>query len=377
MHLPEPQPQTVRLRNDEYWRVGGRIRAASGRHAGIVEERRLEGCRALCGPRRPSLLTDTSLAVYRHLVARGDADAGLADVEFVLGLTSAQLDEARRELVAARLVQVTRDGDRLVALSPEVALTGAVHDDESTVRELQAQIAARRLDYLGLLSSYNDARSTGSQVADVQVLDRLDTIRDFLADTCRDTQHELLIAHPTRHLSADSLEEGVPQDLEMLARGVARRTLYLSSNRDSVAVQRAVARTTQAGAEVRVLPDIPVRMMCFDQRIVMLSRNQGAGDIAAIVVRDAALADTIRQVYLAVWEHAEPFLTTGCDQDGPTELDRAILNELAQGYSDDQIARRQDISVRTCRRHIHDLTERLGSQTRFQAGVQAARRNWI
>ncbi len=322
------------------------------------------------------MLTDTELAVYRHLVASDGATVD--EIAFTLGLTTGQIQDARDTLVRAGLVQPSLERDQLVALPPEVGLAGAVHDDEAAVRELQGRIAARRTAYLQLLPTFRDARQSGGGVGDVQVLERLDTIRDFLADTCRDTRHELFIAHPTRHLSADSLDEGLPQDLEMLTRGVVRRTLYLKSNRDSVAVRRAVARTTQAGAEVRVLPVIPVRLMCFDGRIAMISRNAAPGDTAAVVIRHIDLVGTIRQLFLAAWESAEPFLTTSeADQDGLSELDQAILAGLVQGQSDEQIARQQDISVRTCRRHIHDLTERLGAQTRLQAAVHAARRGWV
>jgi DNA-binding CsgD family transcriptional regulator/sugar-specific transcriptional regulator TrmB len=327
------------------------------------------------GRAEESLLTDTELAVYRHLVASGGASPD--EIAFTLGLTSDQIHAAGDGLRRAGLALATMDGDRLVALPPEVALAGAVHDDEGAMRELQSRIVAKRQAYLQLVPTFRDARQHDGGITDVQVLERLDTIRDFLADTCRDTRRELLIAHPTRHLSADSLDEGLPQDLEMLGRGVVRRTLYLKSNRDSVAVRRAVARTTQAGAEVRVLPVIPVRLMCFDGRIAMIARTASPDDTAAIVIRHAELVGTIRQLFLAAWESADPFLAPEDAPDGLSPLDEAILAGLAQGHSDEQIARQQDISVRTCRRHIHDLTERVGAQTRFQAAVHAARLKWI
>jgi DNA-binding CsgD family transcriptional regulator len=321
------------------------------------------------------LLTDSELAVYRHLIASGGASPD--EIAFTLGLTSDQIHVARDSLLRAGLARPTLDGDQLMALPPEVALASAVHDDEGAVRELQSRIIDKRNSYLQLVPTFRDARQSDAGGNDVQVLEQLDIVRDFLADTCRDTRRELLIAHPTRHLSADSLDAGLPQDLEMLARGVVRRTLYLKSNRDSLAVQRAVARTTQAGAEVRVLPVIPVRLMCFDGRIAMISRAASPDDHAAIVLRNADIVGTIRQVYLAAWESADLFLTPHDEREGLSQLDQAILAGLAQGHSDEQIARHQDISVRTCRRHIHDLTERLGAQTRFQAAVHAARLKWI
>ncbi|TDO64016.1 regulatory LuxR family protein [Kribbella sp. VKM Ac-2571] len=57
--------------------------------------------------------------------------------------------------------------------------------------------------------------------------------------------------------------------------------------------------------------------------------------------------------------------------------DRDILMLLAGGATDDMISRRLRISPRTTQRRVRALMDALGAQTRFQAGVQAARRRWI
>ena len=57
--------------------------------------------------------------------------------------------------------------------------------------------------------------------------------------------------------------------------------------------------------------------------------------------------------------------------------DRDILLLLAGGATDDKISRHLRISPRTTQRRVRALMEALGAQTRFQAGVQAARRRWI
>ena len=62
------------------------------------------------------------------------------------------------------------------------------------------------------------------------------------------------------------------------------------------------------------------------------------------------------------------------------ELDRRdvhLLSLLSDGRSDSTIARLSGISLRTVERRVRSLMDRLGAKTRFQAGVQAARRGWI
>ena len=59
------------------------------------------------------------------------------------------------------------------------------------------------------------------------------------------------------------------------------------------------------------------------------------------------------------------------------ERDQAILALLASGASDQVIARRRGISVRTVERRVRYIMEHLGAATRFHAGAQAVRRGWV
>jgi DNA-binding NarL/FixJ family response regulator len=45
---------------------------------------------------------------------------------------------------------------------------------------------------------------------------------------------------------------------------------------------------------------------------------------------------------------------------------------MAQGFTDEAVARKLGMSVRTCRRHIAALMGSLDAVSRFQAGVRAA-----
>ncbi len=50
---------------------------------------------------------------------------------------------------------------------------------------------------------------------------------------------------------------------------------------------------------------------------------------------------------------------------------------LAQGHKDEACARNLDVSVRTVRRMVADLTERVGAGSRFELAILAARGGWI
>ncbi|MEK8226814.1 helix-turn-helix transcriptional regulator [Oerskovia sp. M15] len=51
-----------------------------------------------------------------------------------------------------------------------------------------------------------------------------------------------------------------------------------------------------------------------------------------------------------------------------TTVQASILSGLSAGLTDEAIAGRLGISVRTCRRHVATLFQVLGATSRFQAG---------
>lgn len=65
------------------------------------------------------------------------------------------------------------------------------------------------------------------------------------------------------------------------------------------------------------------------------------------------------------------------DGEAVSEEDRAILRCLSMGMKDEAVARQVGVSVRTLRRQIAALMDRLGAQSRFEAGVRASERNWL
>ncbi|MFE0464551.1 LuxR C-terminal-related transcriptional regulator [Kitasatospora sp. NPDC058965] len=61
----------------------------------------------------------------------------------------------------------------------------------------------------------------------------------------------------------------------------------------------------------------------------------------------------------------------------PTEGEQELLTLLAQGLTDEAVAKRLEVSVRTERRMVAAVMRRLEAVGRFQAGAEAARRLWI
>ncbi|WP_197364098.1 response regulator transcription factor, partial [Streptomyces clavuligerus] len=65
------------------------------------------------------------------------------------------------------------------------------------------------------------------------------------------------------------------------------------------------------------------------------------------------------------------------DPHGLTPQQSVALHLLADGHTDDSVAKRLGVSPRTARRMANDLMERLEARSRFEAGVRAVQRGWL
>jgi DNA-binding NarL/FixJ family response regulator len=59
------------------------------------------------------------------------------------------------------------------------------------------------------------------------------------------------------------------------------------------------------------------------------------------------------------------------------EQERALLELLVNGETDERVARKLGVSIRTVGRMTSELMRRLGAQSRFQAGALAVSSGWI
>src|SRR6185503_2899235 len=90
-------------------------------------------------------------------------------------------------------------------------------------------------------------------------------------------------------------------------------------------------------------------------------------------VRDRNVVRFLLDMFGQLWDNATPFASEDTGYaDAIDDLQQSVARLMAQGLTDEVVARRLGMSVRTCRRHIAALLQNLGSVSRFQAGVKAA-----
>jgi DNA-binding CsgD family transcriptional regulator/sugar-specific transcriptional regulator TrmB len=282
------------------------------------------------------------------------------------------VDVSLRVLLAAGLVQTDPLDPALVtALDPELVSAVLTRSLRESIRQQQDRLHRIEEDYGRLRGYFLDARASSGNA--VQLIPRLEEVRAALDQASEQCREELVCSQPGGGRPAEVLEEAWARDTALLTRGVRMRTLYHHTARFNAPSQAYVARATRLGAEYRTAHELFGRLIVFDRKVAFVPNEDS--EWGAVVIREPALVGYLCSIFDQAWLSAEPFSDAAADglQTVAKQLDQTILRLLAAGLKDEAIARRTGMSLRTARKHIADIMNELGADSRFQAGVLAAR----
>ncbi|WP_329563875.1 helix-turn-helix transcriptional regulator [Kitasatospora sp. NBC_01266] len=331
----------------------------------------------------PSNLDELHTVVYQHVMETRELD--IAGLMVALDRSREELEQARDTLVELQLLVPSAEGDgRWTVVSPDVAKARVVDPLENKIRH-QAVLAERMRRQIQALvpvhEAYRRKESRGQAIDIVSDLAVVNLLLNAESDKCT---REVLTLQPGGGRSPERLALALERDRAMLERGVRIRTVYQHAARYDLPTQGYVETLTQAGGEFRSVDEVPDRLVIFDRStcFVPIRPLSGHGELsaddpgrgeAAAVIRDPQVTAFMVRLFGVLWDQAQPFDPTFPQPKFITDHQRRmILRLMATGAKDEVVARRLGMSVRTCRRHISDLTQALGAESRFQAGVIAA-----
>ena len=164
----------------------------------------------------------------------------------------------------------------------------------------------------------------------------------------------------------------------VVARAIAtgRRCRAIYPVRAVAEASVAVAARAEAGEEIRLLPDVPTRLLVIGTTHALVPEPLGHTSSPRIMVRQRGIVEAITMLFEQLWARATPVADFERARRGAGQRS-FLLEQLAVGAQDEQIARRLGVSLRTVRRRVAELMAELGADSRFQAGVEAARRGWL
>ncbi|WP_326729588.1 helix-turn-helix transcriptional regulator [Streptomyces phaeochromogenes] len=248
--------------------------------------------------------------------------------------------------------------------------------EEELIRR-QKEIATSRQVIFQLLAEYAET-DTGDRHPRTRRLEGREAIQSLIrtmADTCTS---EVAVFATGGGQPAESLEAAKPLDSAVLERGVRVRYVYLDSVRNDGATTAYAQWLTRRGGQVRTVPHLPTRLLIYDRALAIAPVNPQVADAAAIALEDLGVVSALQALFERTWEQASPLGEDRTrDAQGLTAQERAVLELLARGFTDEMIARKLAVSVRTVRRMTASLMTRLNASSRFQAGALAVARNWL
>ncbi|GAB1509201.1 BTAD domain-containing putative transcriptional regulator [Actinophytocola sp. KF-1] len=161
---------------------------------------------------------------------------------------------------------------------------------------------------------------------------------------------------------------------ENVDRGVRYRAVFPDAER----LSGKVTGLALAGALVRTDTTVPMEVVVIDGSVALLPAD-ASGDGVAVLRLPTAVGATV-ELFERIWSAAvalNPVDPVEEDHGGLTPRERDLLALLWAGYTDGSAGAKLGISVRTVRRTVADIMNRLGARSRFQAGAKAVDRGWL
>ncbi len=288
-----------------------------------------------------------------------------------LGRSRTKLEHDLAPLVERRLVSVT--GDEVTPEPPEFSLGRLLNQEAQRLAEAERALALAQRDIQAYVGEYLAGQQpSGWRPVSIDVVPDSE-LADVMVTLTNNSGGELRFLRPDQWF----LPTGQRMDAAVTAAitsGRRSRAIYPGAVIDTPS--ESVQSRSLAGERIRVMPTVPTRMAVFGTEAAVIPEMWGSTAGARLLVRQPAVVAACAALFDQLWSRA--VTVPGFDDDVASGTTRhQLLELLARGAKDEQIARSLGVSLRTVRRWIATLMAELDVESRFQAGVEAVRHGWV
>ncbi|MGW1807031.1 LuxR C-terminal-related transcriptional regulator [Streptomyces sp. NPDC002078] len=316
-------------------------------------------------------LDELSERTYQLMLA--DPGINVEGIARLAGASPNKVREAMDRLAALSLLRVPVDEDSPVRpVSPEYGLEALLARQQAELMERQHQIERSRAAAAALIAKFAHLHRPAADPY-IEHLDGVEAVRERLTKLTEDVRDELLAFCPGRAQSEENLNAARPLDERLLGRGVRMRTLYVDSVRGHAPSVAYATWLNAHGGQTRTTATLPLRMIIADRKFALVPANPDRSEEGAVLLHGPGVVAALCALFEHLWVTGTPLLDSlpeDGEQFGRQELE--ILRLLGLGLTDEAVAVRLGVSVRTTRRITAKVMERLGARSRFQAGLRAA-----
>jgi DNA-binding CsgD family transcriptional regulator len=190
---------------------------------------------------------------------------------------------------------------------------------------------------------------------------------------------EVMSLIPGNSVPEEALEAAKAADSITLSRGVTCRIVYQDAIRNHPPTLAYGLWLAGNGAEVRTTAIGPQRLLIADRTAAIVPIDPDKPWAGRVHTTDSGIVAQLVALFEQIWAGASPLDAPRPLEaaTGLTGTERAILQLLAAGATDESVAKKLGVSGRTVRRIMADLMQRLGAESRFEAGIKAAKNGWL
>jgi DNA-binding CsgD family transcriptional regulator/sugar-specific transcriptional regulator TrmB len=311
--------------------------------------------------------------IYRAMLAR--PEWGVADLMERLDIPETELRDTLDVLADLALLRPAWQHDGTLRLvSPQAGLAGLLAAAEADIATRQRQIEATRAAVAAIAAEHADTRER----VDVLRHEGLDGVRQRLEELAHVARFEILSFSPGGALKTEMMDASRPLNQIAIERGVGMRNVYQDSFRNDPATLAFARWMAELGSYSRTVPVVPLKMIIVDRELALVPINPADQHEGALEIHSPGMVTALCLLFEQVWDGATPFgETPKLGDQGLEPIERELIRMLGSGHTDETVGRKLGLSVRTVRRLMAELTQRLGAASRFQAGAEAVRRGWL
>ncbi|MEU9210518.1 helix-turn-helix transcriptional regulator [Streptomyces sp. NPDC048415] len=313
-----------------------------------------------------------SVELYRLMIRVQDLE--LSEAADMLGWSEGRTAAAAEWLSRYELlVPLLGEGSAFGVSTPRSAVSRLMAPLDQQFEHLEREAERLRADLGRYQVTYSEAIHEAEDRNEISTILGLDAINAELESAAARCTEEVLTVQPGGGRKAESLAASWEHTRAMLERGVQMRTIYQHSARFHSATRQYVKQVSTHGGAVRSVDECTDRLIIFDREVAFIPARSDRQ--IALAIHQPAVVEFLVSVFERFWNDATPFSAHNRAPEVKTLLSgvrMSIIKLLADGETDNAIARRLGVSVRTCRGHIAKIYEDFGARSRCQLGVLIA-----
>jgi DNA-binding CsgD family transcriptional regulator/sugar-specific transcriptional regulator TrmB len=274
-----------------------------------------------------------------------------------------------------RMGAVDEQCGEYLARHPAAAVGRMVADKLDRLARESRQIDEVLATVDGLAHHYDAGRDYQTGQFSIQLVNGADELyRNVVGLAMQSPPADMVSAVPDRRTMSDFVEKYSDQWIRAVEQGfLTSRSIVPTLALTMPGVREVLGRLTDVGAKIRTLDKVPSWFFALGTDGAGLPAQWGGSlpeqAYKCYLVRAPIVVAALRSLFDQLWAKAVPIsYSRGTIQ---------VLRLAAQGLSDESIARHLGLSVRTVRARFAEAMTELGAQSRFHAGVEAARRAWL